>query len=176
MNKGMKTLLIVMIISLIIGGLWNSLTFIKNTIHAGLDPTAGRMLDWNVNWGMVIISAAIVLCMTLIQKYTTDQETLRQIKKEQKILQAEMQKFKNHPEKLLELQKKQLEFIPKTMDITMRPLIYTVIPIILFFRWFSDYFIANEGIKIFGYLGWLWAYLIFSIIFSMIFRKVLNVA
>jgi len=176
MNKGMKIMLLVFAASLVIGGLWNSLPFIKDTIHAVLNPTAGRLLDWNVNWGMVVIAAAITLITTLLQKYTTDQETLRDIKKEQKILQAEMQKFKNHPEKLLELQKKQLEFIPKTMDITMRPLVYTVIPIILFFRWFGDYFAIHEGVKIFGMLGWLWAYLIFSIIFSMIFRKAFNVA
>lgn len=176
MNKGMKTILIVMVVSLAIGGLWNHLPFIKDTIHAILNPTVGVLLNWNVDWGMVIITGLVVLGMTLIQKYTTDQETLRNIKKEQKLLQEEMKKYKDHPEKLMALQKKQLEFIPKTMDITMRPLAYTIIPIILFFRWFSDYFALHEGVKIFGLLGWLWAYLVFSIIFSMIFRKIFNVA
>ena len=112
----------------------------------------------------------------VIQKYTTDQNLLREIKKEQKLLQGEMKKYKDHPEKLLEMQKKQLEFIPKTMDITMRPLLYTIVPIVLFFRWFSDYFALYPEIKIFGYLGWIWAYLIFAIIFSIIFRKIFNVA
>ncbi|MFH1290439.1 MAG: EMC3/TMCO1 family protein, partial [Nanoarchaeota archaeon] len=110
-----------------------------------------------------------------IQKYTTDQDLLRQIKKEQKLLQGEMKKYKEHPDKLLEMQKKQLQFIPKTFEITMRPIMYTSIPIILFFRWFNDYFAANP-IKIFGFLGWFWAYFIFSIIFTTVFRKVFNVA
>lgn len=176
MNKGMKVMFFVVIISLVVGGMWNKLPFVKDTIHGLLDPTAGELLNWNVNWGMVVIAASITLITTLLQKYTTDQNLLREIKKEQKILQEEMKKYAGHPEKLLELQKKQLEFIPKTMDITMRPLLYTVIPIILFFRWFNDYFIANPGIKIFGLVSWLWAYLIFSIIFSMVFRKALNVA
>ncbi|MDP1695726.1 MAG: EMC3/TMCO1 family protein [archaeon] len=176
MNKGMKVMFFVVIISLVMGGMWNRLPFIKDTIHGVLDPTAGRLLNWNIDWGMVIIAAMITLITTLLQKYTTDQNLLREIKKEQKLLQEEINKYKNHPEKLLELQKKQLEFIPKTMDITMRPLIYTVIPIILFFRWFSDYFLLHTGIKIFGFFGWIWAYLIFSIIFSMILRKALKVA
>ena len=176
MNKGMKILLLVTGISMFIGFMWNSLPFIKDNVHALFDPSAGALLNWNVNWGMVLISAVIVLGTTLIQKYTTDQNELRLIKKEQKLLQEEMKKFEKEPEKLLQLQKKQLEFIPKTMDITMRPLMYTIIPIILFFRWFSDYFVANPNLKIFGYLSWIWAYLIFSVVFSMIFRKVLNVA
>ncbi len=176
MNKGMMIMLLVTVFALVIGGMWNKLSFVKDTIHGLLDPTAGVLLNWNVNIGMLIIAGAIVLITTLIQKYTTDQNLLREIKKEQKLLQGEMKKYKDHPEKLLEMQKKQLEFIPKTMDITMRPLLYTIVPIVLFFRWFSDYFALYPEIKIFGYLGWIWAYLIFAIIFSIIFRKIFNVA
>ena len=77
--------------------------------------------------------------MTIIQKYATDQKILREMKEEQKILQEEMKKYKNHPEKVAELSRKQLEFIPKTMKLTMRPIVYTAIPLILFFRWFMDF-------------------------------------
>ncbi len=174
MSKGIKTLFLVMIISLAIAGLWNTLPIIKESVHVVLDPTAGALLDYNVNLGMVIIAGLISLGITLVQKYTTDQETLKDIRKEQKILQKEMKKYKENPEKILELQKKQFEFIPKTMDITMRPLMYTAIPIILFFRWFNDYFSLTE-VKIFGFLSWFLAYLIFAIIFSMIFKKIMNV-
>jgi uncharacterized membrane protein (DUF106 family) len=111
-----------------------------------------------------------------MQKYFTDQDTLRKLKAEQKLLQQEMRKFEKDPQKLLQLQKKQLEFIPKTMDLTMRPLIFTAVPIILLFRWFNDFFLTYSADKIFGFMTWIWAYLLFSIIFSAIFRKVLNVA
>jgi len=87
-----------------------------------------------------------------------------------------MKKFKNDPGKMLELNKKQMEFIPKTFDLTMKPIIYTAIPFVLFFRWFSDYFsISFVGFKFFGFLSWFWFYLIFSIIFSTIFRKAFKV-
>ena len=171
MNKGFKVLIIVMLVSTVVASLWDKIPLIKNTSHILLDPTAGFLLNLNVNIGMIIISGILALLITLVQKYTVDQESLKKIKAEQKLLQEEMKKYKDHPEKLLELQKKQLEFLPQTMDLTMKPLVYTAVPMLLFFRWFNDYF-AGTQIKIFGFFSWFWAYLIFSIIFSMIFRKV----
>ena len=170
--NGIKVLFLVMLVSLGIAFFWNSLPIVSDTVHLILNPTAGALLGFNINWGMVIISGVISLFITIIQKYTVDNDTLRELKKEQKILQEEMKKFKDHPEKLLELQKKQFEFLPKTMNLTMRPLAYTAIPIILFFRWFNDYFAAiDPPVKIFGFFSWFWAYLVFSIVFSIIFRK-----
>jgi len=175
MNKSLRPLILVVLISFGIAMFWNQVPIIKQTVHSALDPTAGRMLDWNANIGMLAFSAIISLFIMIIQKYTTDQDTLRQIKKEQKVLQEEMKKYKDDPGKLMELQKKQLQFIPKTFEITLRPVMYTSVPIILFFRWFNDYFVVNP-VKIFGILSWFWAYLIFSIVFSSIFRKLFKVA
>ena len=168
-------LIIVMLVSLLIAGLWTKIPVIKETIGAGLDPTLGAMLNWNILVGMLVIVFILSVIMTLAQKYLTDQATLKELKKEQKLLQDEMKKYKEHPEKMLELQKKQFEIIPKTMKLTMRPLIYTGIPIILFFRWFMDYFAIMPDFKFFGFLSWFWFYLIFSIIFSIILRKVFKV-
>ena len=173
--KSINKLLIVMALSLLIALYWEKLTFIKEPIHAAFDPTVGALLNWNPHIGMVIISGILGLITILLQKYTTDQATLREIKKEQKLLQEEMKKHKNNQDKFLELNKKQLELLPKTFEITLRPLIYTSIPIILFFRWFNDYFATNP-VKIFGILGWIWAYFILSIIFTTIFRKIFKVA
>ncbi|MBU0760406.1 MAG: DUF106 domain-containing protein [Nanoarchaeota archaeon] len=175
MNKSMRSLFLVVAVSMAIAMFWNKVPAISQSVHLILDPTGGKLLNWSANVGILLFAAAISLFITLIQKYTTDQETLRQIKKEQKILQEEIKKYKDHPEKMMELQKKQLQFIPRTFEITLRPIMYTSIPIILFFRWFNDYFTANP-IKIFGLLSWFWAYIIFSMIFTTIFRKVFNVA
>ena len=177
MNKegSFKGIFIVMIISLMIAFLWNNSSFIKNSAHSILDPTVGFLLNWNMTWGMIIIVFVISVMMTLTQKYATDQETLREMKKEQKSLQGEMKKYKEHPEKMIELQKKQMEFIPKMLKISMRPIIYTAIPLILFFRWFMDFFTLAGDPKFFGFLSWFWLYLIGSIIFSSALRKILKV-
>ena len=177
MNKegSFKGIFIVMIISLLIAFLWNNSSFIKNTAHSVLDPSVGLLLNWNITWGMAIIVLIISVATTLIQKYATDQKTLREMKKEQKSLQEEMKKYREHPEKMMELQKKQMEFIPKMLKISMRPVIYTAIPLILFFRWFMDFFTTAGDPKFFGFLSWFWFYLILSLIFSSILRKLLKV-
>lgn len=170
-----KGIFIVMTISLLIAFFWDSISIIKNTAGSILNPTAGILLGWNLTYGMILLVFVIAIFMTLVQKYGTDQETLRELKKEQKILQEEMKKYKEHPEKIMELQKKQLAFIPKTMKLSMRPIVYTAIPLILFFRWFMDFFSSIGDPKFFGFLSWFWFYIIGSIIFSSILRKVFKV-
>jgi uncharacterized membrane protein (DUF106 family) len=169
-------LFLVMIGSLILASLWESVPTIKQYVGYVLDPSAGVLLNWNYTWGMLIIIIIISLITTLVQKYGTDQETLKQMKKEQKELNKEMQKYKEHPEKLLEFQKKQLEFMPKMMKLSMRPIIFTAVPFILLFRWFYDFFATTGNVKFFGLLSWFWFYLIMTLIFSSVFRKVFDVA
>lgn len=177
MNKegSFKGIFIVMLISLLIAFFWKSIPWIRNAAHAVLNPTAGVLLNWNLTIGMLVIVLFIAVIMTLIQKYATDQKTLREMKKEQKELQGEIKKVKEHPEKMMELQKKQFAFLPKMMKMSMRPIVYTAIPLILFFRWFMDYFDALGNIKFFGFLSWFWFYLLGSIIFSSILRKIFKV-
>src|SRR3989344_4008462 len=165
---GFAGIFIVMIVSLLIAFFWDKVALIKNSVHFILNPTAGALLNWNMNFGMIAIVLAISVIMTLIQKYGTDQKTMRELKEEQK-------KYKEHPEKMTELSKKQMELIPKTMKLGMRPIVYTAIPLILFFRWFMDFFSTVGDFKFFGILSWFWFYLIGTIIFSSILRKVMNV-
>ena len=173
--KGMTIIFVVMIISLGIAFAWEQLLFIKDSVHFALDPTLGQILDWSKMWGLVIVTASLSLVMTVIQKYGTDQETLKEIKKEQKEIQKEIKKYKDNPEKILELNKKQFAVMPDMMKITMRPLLYTMLPFILLFRWFNDYFSVVD-FKFLGFLSWFWIYFIGSIIFSQVFRKILKVA
>lgn len=166
-----KIIIIVMILSLVIASLWDKVPWIKNSIHYLLDPSAGALLNWNLTIGMLIIIFILTLITTLVQKYATDQDTLKEIKKEQKEIQKQMKEFKDHPEKLMELQKKQFAMFPKQMKLSMRGIAYTGVPFILLFRWFYDYFAAIGNPKFFGFLGWILFYLIFAMVFSSILRK-----
>jgi uncharacterized membrane protein (DUF106 family) len=169
-------ILIIMVASFVIAGLWDKIPAIKNSIHYILDPTAGALLAWNLNFGMIIVVFVITLLTTLVQKYATDQKTLKEMKKEQKEIQKQMKEFKNHPEKLMELQKKQMAMLMPQMKLSMRAVAYTGIPFLLFFRWFTDYFaVLPEGTKFFLGMGWFLFYFIFAIIFGTIFRKYLDV-
>ncbi len=166
---------LVMIVSLIIATFWDKIPYLKDTIHGVLDPTAGALLTWNLTGGMLIIVLVITLITTIIQKYTTDQKALKELRQEQKILQEEMKKYKDHPEKLAELSKKQFEFIPKTFKLTSRGVLFTGIPFILFYRWFFDIFTAMGDPKFLGFLNWFWFYFIFAMVFTSILRKFMKV-
>ncbi|RLG13514.1 hypothetical protein DRN69_05470 [Candidatus Pacearchaeota archaeon] len=170
-----KPIIFVMIISMAIAFYWDKILFIKNAVHYALDPTAGWLLNWNLYLGMAFIVFLITLITTLVQKYATDQQALKELKKEQKILQEEMKKYKDHPEKIAELSKKQFEFIPRTFKLTSRSIAFTGVPFILFFRWFNDAFTTMGQPKFFGFMSWFLFYIILAMIFSSVLRKALKV-
>jgi len=166
-------LFIVMLISLIIAFFWTT-PFIKDNVHRILDPSAGFLINWNVTYGFLVLIFIITLITTIAQKYLTDQKTMREMKAEQKKLNEEMKEFKNDPAKMMELQKKSFEFMGPMMKLSMRPMMFTGVPLILFFRWFMDIFTTLGNPK-FWIFSWFWFYLIISIIISSILRKVLDV-
>jgi uncharacterized membrane protein (DUF106 family) len=172
---GFGPIIVMMFASYLLFAFWNQIPFLKNAVHSALDPSVGALLQWNVTIGMIIVVLAITLITTLIQKYTTDQKALKELREEQKILQEEMKKFRDNPEKIAELSKKQMEFLPKTFKLTSRSVLYTGLPFILFFRWFSDFFTTMGNPKFFGFMTWFWFYFIFTILFSTFLRKWLKV-
>jgi len=172
---GFFPIILITIISLVMASFWDRIPFMKNAVHAALDPSAGALLRWNLTIGMILVVFIITLITTLIQKYGTDQKALKELKHEQKLLQEEMKKYRDNPAKITELSKKQMEFIPKTFKLTSRTILFTGIPFILFFRWFYDFFAVIGQPKFFGFLSWFWFYLIFTLIISSILRKVMKV-
>ena len=171
---GFGLILLVMVVSLAIAAFWNSLPFIKNSVGAVLNPTAGALLNLNLTYGMLVLVLLLSVFMTLIQKYTTDQKTLREMKEEQKKMQEDLKKLEVGSKEHSELSMKSLKFVGPMFKLSMRPIIYTAIPIILLFRWFTDYF-SLVDFKFFGFLSWFWFYLLGSIIFSSILRKIFKV-
>lgn len=166
----MTKFVLMMLIPLVIAGLWDAVPIIKTAVTAVLNPTFGVVLNWNLWIGFLLIVAIVTFISSWMQKKFTNQEEMRKLKQEQKLLQEEMKKYKDHPEKLMELQKKQFEFIPKTMDLTLKPVMYTMIPFVLLFRWYYGILYPIWG----GW--WILYYLIASLIFSAIFKKVLKLA
>ena len=166
---------IVLLISLGIAFYWDRFPLIKDTVHSILDPSAGALLNWHITYGFLILIFIITLIMTLAQKYLTDQETMKEMKAEQKKLGQDLKQLDPTSPEYKEMSMKSLEFIGPMMKLSMRPMIYTGVPIILFFRWFMDTF-AELGSPKFWIFSWFWFYLIMSIVISSILRKILKVA
>ena len=173
-----RTIFIVMFAVMIIASLWNSFPLIKNAIHYILDPSFGVLLKWHLYGGMIIIALFISVVTSLIQKYATDQEALKELKKAQKKVQEEMKKFQKEGNavKMMELQKKQFSSMPEMMKLSMASIIYTGVPFVLFFRWFDDFFESIGDPAFLGFLSWFWFYLILLMITGGILRKILKVA
>ena len=105
----------------------------------------------------------------------TDQKLMKEIKQEMKDLQKEMKQFRDQPEKAMALQKKAFERQMKYMMQSFKPTLITLLPIMLIFGWLRLYYegLGNPDV-LFG-LSWLWIYIIFSIVISIVLRKVLKV-
>ena len=73
-----------------------------------------------------------------------------------------------------QLNKKNFGFMKETFSHSLRPMMFTLIPFVLLFRWFQDYFL-DSTIRLLG-MSWFWFYLVSSIVFSSIFRKTFDVA
>lgn len=170
-----RWIFLVLILSILIAALWDSVPQIKNFFTTIFNYLFLPIFNYNILVGMFFLVIILSIMMTLVQKYLTDQETIKEIKKEQKKLQEEMKKYKNHPEKLMELNQKQFEFMGQMMKASMGSIVYTAIPIVLLFRWLGDYFSQMPDFRFFGFMNWFWFYVIFSILFSSIFRKIFNV-
>lgn len=166
-----KPMILVMIFSLVVASLWDKVPAIKDSIHSALDPTAGALLNWNLHGGMLVIILFITVITTLVQKYGTDQESLKELKKEQKSIQKEMKNHRSDPQKTMELQKQQMKLLPKQMKLSMRGIVYTGVPFILLFRWFHDYFEVAGNPEFLGFMGWIVFYLLGAIIIGSILRK-----
>jgi len=176
MQKFFFLMTVLSIISLGIVFLWEQIPIIKETAHAILDPTAGALISWNITGGTLILFFLISLLMTVIQKFTVDQKTLREMKAEQKEINKELQQYKDKPEKALEINKKSMKLMGDMMSLNMKSSFITMIPLIFLFRWFSDVF-TNLGDPIFfGFINWFWLYLISVLAFGAILRKAFKMA
>ncbi len=135
----------------------------------------GPVLSLQEPFGLLIISFILTLVTTLAYKYFTDQNLMKQLKDEMKDMQNQMKDDSHSTEKKRQLQKTMLEKNMTYMKHSMKPMLITFIPIIITFGWLRDHYTDLGNPKIFGPLTWIWAYLIFSIIISMLLRKLMKI-
>ncbi len=86
---------------------------------------------------VVLISFLLSLLITVVYKYTTDQNLMKQMKTEMKELQTQMKTMQQHPEKMKEAQGKFMQINGKFMMESMKPTLFYFIPIILIFGWLN---------------------------------------
>lgn len=115
---------------------------------------------------IIIFSFLVTLFITLVTYFMTDRQRMREIKEKQKRIREEMKNHKSNPDKLMELQKEMMADLPEQMKHSFKPMLITLIPLLIVFAFFRNVFNPLLG----GW--WILYYIVSSMIFSVILRKV----
>ena len=117
---------------------------------------------------VIIISVLITLIMTLVTKYFTNQSRMKELKQIQKSCQIKVRENKGDAKIFEETNKQIMECSMELMKHSFKPLLFTFIPLIIFFWWIKEVY---TGV----FSSWIWWYIGTVIISSIVFRKTLKV-
>ena len=114
------------------------------------------------------MSVIVTFISTLAHKWLTNQEHMKNLKKRQKEIQKELKECKDECV-MKELNAEMLKMTGVMMKASFKPMFVTIIPFLLLFAWLRGIYVPIMG------NSWIWYYLGFSIVASMILRKVMDV-
>ena len=121
----------------------------------------------NPRTSIILLSFVVTLFITIVNFFMVDRNRMKEIKEKQKALRQEMKKYRDNPSKMMELNKKMMEDMPEQLKHSFKPMLVTIIPLIILFKWLrATYAITTIA----G--SWFWWYIGASIIFSMILRRI----
>ncbi len=118
---------------------------------------------------IIVLASFVSFLISLVNYFVLDKEKLRDLKAKQKALQEEAKKHKDNPQKMMDIQKEIMPLSLEMMKHSFKPLLITMIPIIILFGYLKQWYAPTEIAK-----SWIWWYIGGSIASSMIFRKLLK--
>ncbi len=127
-----------------------------------------EMITANPKTSIAIFSIVVTLVSTLIQKWMTNQEHLKTLKTRQKEIQKELKKCKDG-DLMKELNSELLKLTGVMFKSSLKPMFVTIIPFLLLFNWLRNVYSPLMG----G--AWIWYYIGYSVVASIIFRKIFKV-
>ena len=110
-----------------------------NFLNPVLDPILDPLLSLAPFWIIFIIGFLITLFTSLIYKFATDQDLMKRLKQDQKDMQKKLKEIKENPEKLQMHQKEMMQKNLEYMKHSMKPMLYTFLPIIILFGWLGTH-------------------------------------
>lgn len=131
--------------------------------------TITSLIGANPKIAIIVISFLATLFITIISYFLTDKELMRRIKQKQKVLREEMKKYRDNPEKMLEINKQMMEDFPHQMKQSLKITVVTLVPMLLLFGWLRRVFVTTTISS-----SWIWWYILASLVFSIILRKILK--
>ena len=119
---------------------------------------------------IVIISILVTLAMTLITKYFTDQNRMAELKKIQEACRIKLKEKNLKPEDMSKINSEMLECSLQLTKHSMKPLLFTAIPLIILVGWLRGVYIETTIAK-----TWLWWYIGAGVASSLLSRKIFKV-
>ncbi|MDR1721667.1 MAG: EMC3/TMCO1 family protein [Methanobrevibacter sp.] len=106
-----------------------------------------------------IISFIISVITTVANKYLVDQEQMKEMKERSKVLQAKLKEARDSgdPKLMAEVQIEQQNFMSeqtKMMGNSFKPMIVTMVPILLFFYWMWNSVLSKSVIILPDFVYW----------------------
>jgi len=126
-----------------------------------------EVIKSNPKLSLLVISFMVTLFSTFMHKWLTNQEHMKSLKARQKEIQKEL-KGQKDPDVLKELNAEMLKLTGVMMKSTFRPMFITIVPLLILFAWLRGTYAPILS-------GWLWWYIGFSVVFSMVIRKIFDI-
>ena len=133
---------------------------------------------------ITLFSLVLTFLLTWIYKKFTPQEELKRLRERTKELQQSVKQEKD-PQKLAGIQKEMMQLSLEQMKHSFKPMLITFLPLILIFAGLKSLY-TNAGVgDIVGWganlpligtgAGWFLSYVILSLVFNIIIRKIMKV-
>ena len=74
-----------------------------------LDPVLMPVLNLGSFWAILVLAIAISLIITLVYKFVTDQNKMKEMKDKQKDYQKKMKELRSKPEEMMKVQKEAMK-------------------------------------------------------------------
>jgi uncharacterized membrane protein (DUF106 family) len=104
-----------------------------------LNPIFSPLLKIDPLLAIIIISVFMSGLITLAYKFLTDQNEMKRLKTEIKEHQKKMRKLRDDPNKMMKAQKEAMEVNSRYMMLSLKPTLFTFIPIIIIFGWLNSH-------------------------------------
>ncbi len=103
-----------------------------------LDPVMNPLLNLSYLAAIIIVSFFITIIVTLVYKFSTDQEKMKSLKKDLNNFNKEIKKLqRKDPKKALDMQSKMMSKNMEYMKHSFKSTLYTLIPLIIIFSWLN---------------------------------------
>ena len=124
----------------------------------------------NPKVSIIAVSVLVTLMMVWVTKRFTNQNRMKELKEIQKTCQIKVKENKDNPKELAKVQKEMLDCSMELTKHSMKPLLFTFIPLILLIGWLKGIYVGSEIAK-----TWIWWYIGAGIFSNLLFRKIFNV-